>query len=72
MVALKVLAGTPVPKQYEVNADIAISKGDETASVKADRWVEDYARLDRPNDLILSTGLGPDYDPSTFSADYNK
>ena len=72
MVALKVLAGTPVPKQYEVNADIAISKGDETVSVKADRWVEDYARLDRPNDLILSTGLGPDYDPSTFSADYNK
>jgi len=71
-VALKVLAGTPVPKQYEVNADIAISKGDETASVKADRWVEDYARLDRPNDLILSTGLGPDYDPSTFSVDYPK
>jgi ribose transport system substrate-binding protein len=71
-VALKVLAGTPVPKQYEVNADIAVSKGDETASVRADRWVEDYARLDRPNDLILSTGLGPDYDPSTFSVDYPK
>jgi ribose transport system substrate-binding protein len=71
-VALKVLSGTPVPKQYEVNADIAISKGDETASVKADRWVEDYAQLDKPNDLILSTGLGPDYDPKTFAADYPK
>ncbi len=71
-VALKVLAGTPVPKQYEVNADIAVSKGDETASVKADRWVEDYAQLDKPNDLILSTGLGPDYDPKTFAPDYPK
>jgi ribose transport system substrate-binding protein len=71
-VALDVLAGKPVPKQYEVSADISVTKGDETASVKADRWVEDYARLDRPNDLILSTGLGPDYDPKTFKADYPK
>ena len=71
-VALDVLAGKPVPKQYEVNAQISITKGDETESVKADIWMEDYARLDRPNDLILSTGLGPDYDPTTFSADYPK
>lgn len=69
-VALDVLAGTPVPKIFSVNADITISKGDETVSVKADRWAEDYARLDKPNDLILSTGLGPDYDPATFKADY--
>jgi ribose transport system substrate-binding protein len=69
-VALDVLAGKPVPKIYAVNSDITISKGDETASVKADRWVEDYARLDKPNELILSTGLGPDYDPATFKADY--
>lgn len=71
-VALDVLAGKPVPKQYEVNAQISITKGDETESVKADIWMEDYARLDRPNDLILSTGLGPDYDPTSFSADYPK
>ena len=71
-VALDVLAGKPVPKQYEVNAQISITKGDETVSVKPDIWMEDYARLDRPNDLILSTGLGPDYDPTTFSADYPK
>lgn len=55
-VGLDILAGMPVPKQYEMSVDIALTKGDETASVKADKWVEDYARLDRPNDLILSTG----------------
>jgi len=69
-VALDVLAGKPVPKLYAVNSDITVSKGDETTSVKADRWAEDYARLDKSNDLILSTGLGPDYDPSTFKVDY--
>lgn len=68
-VALDILAGKPVPKQYEMNVDIAITKVDETASVKADKWVEDYARLDAPNDLILSTGI-PNYDPTTFSVEY--
>lgn len=68
-VALDILDGKPVPHQYEVSVDIAITKGDETDSVKADKWVEDYARLDRPNDLILSTGI-PDYDPNTFSVEY--
>lgn len=70
-VGLDILAGKPVPKQYEMNVDIAITKGDETESVKADKWVEDYARLDKPNDLILSTGI-PDYDPNTFKVDYPK
>jgi ribose transport system substrate-binding protein len=68
-VALDILAGKPVPKQYEMNVDIAITKGDETTSVKADKWIEDYARLDAPNDLILSTGI-PNYDPTTFSVEY--
>lgn len=70
-VALDILAGKPVPHQYELNVDIAVTKGDETASVKADKWVEDYARLDKPNDLILSTGI-PDYDPKTFKVNYPK
>jgi ribose transport system substrate-binding protein len=68
-VALDILAGKPVPHQYEMNVDVAITKGDETASVKADKWVEDYARLDKPNDLILSTGI-KDYDPTTFKVDF--
>lgn len=70
-VALDVLAGKTVPKVYEISADIAVTKGDETESVKADRWVEDYAQLDKPNELILSTGLGPDYDPNTFDPGLN-
>ncbi len=70
--ALQVLAGAAVPKLYFVNSDVVVSKGDETASVKADRWAEDYVRMDKSNDLILSSGLGPDYDPKTFSADYPK
>ena len=68
-VALDILAGKPVPKYYEMNVDIAITKADETESVKADKWVEDYARLDAPNDLILSTGI-PNYDPTTFSVEF--
>jgi ribose transport system substrate-binding protein len=70
-VALDVLAGKPVPHQYEMSVDIAITKGDETPSVKADKWVQDYARLDKPNDLILSTGI-LDYDPNSFNVDYPK
>ncbi len=70
--ALDVLAGRTVPRHVEVNAQIAVSKGHETASVHADRWVEDYVQMNKPNDLVLSAGLGPNYDPSTFSADYPK
>lgn len=68
--ALQVLSGASVPKLYFVNSDVVVSKGHETPSVRADRWVEDYVRMDKPNDLILSSGLGPDYDPKTFSVDY--
>lgn len=70
--ALQVLAGASVPKLYFVNSDVIVSKGYETPSIHADRWVEDYVRPDKPMDLILSSGLGPDYDPKTFSADYPK
>jgi len=30
--------------------------------------VEDYAQLNKPNDLIVSTGI-PNYDPKTFKAE---
>jgi ribose transport system substrate-binding protein len=70
--ALQVLAGAAVPKLYFVNSDVVVSKGYETPSVHADKWVEDYVQPDKPMDLILSSGLGPDYDPKTFSVDYPK
>ena len=69
---LQVLSGAAVPKLYFVNSNIVVSKGDETPSVRADMWAEDYVRLDKPMDLILSSGLGPNYDPKTFSVDYPK
>ncbi len=68
--ALQVLAGAKVPKLYIVNSDIVVSKGDETPSIHADRWAEDYVRMDKPMDLILSSGLGPSYDPNSFKVDY--
>lgn len=68
-IALDILAGKPVPHNYIMDVNIAVTQGDETASVQADIWVEDYARLDAPNDLILSTGI-ENYDPTTFQVDY--
>jgi ribose transport system substrate-binding protein len=69
-VALEVLAGKPVPHIVQINADIVVSKGAETKSVKADQWVEDYALMDKSPDYNLGNGLGPDYDPKTFKPDY--
>jgi ribose transport system substrate-binding protein len=69
-VALEVLAGKPVPHIVQINADIIVSKGAETKSVKADQWVEDYALMDKSPDYNLGNGLGPDYDPKTFKPDY--
>jgi ribose transport system substrate-binding protein len=70
-IALQVLAGRSVPKLYFVSSDVIVSKGYETPSVRADRWAEDYVRLDKPMDYILSSGI-PNYDPQTFSANYPK
>ncbi len=53
----------------EINQQTVVSKGAETVSVKADEYVEDYALMNRPDDVIMSTGLGPDYDAKTFHAD---
>ena len=68
----EVLKGAGVPRQVEENFQIAVTKGDETASVKADVFVEDYARMDGPGELIMGNGLPADYDPRTFKVDYPK
>jgi ribose transport system substrate-binding protein len=67
-VAMQVLQGLPVPKHYVISSDITVSQGDETSSVKADRWLKDYAQMDKPDDFIVSTGI-PNYDPKTFKAE---
>lgn len=67
--ALKILQGLPIPHDNFIDSTLTVTKGDETPSIKADMPAEDYAKMDKPGDLILSTGI-PDYDPKTFKADY--
>lgn len=67
-IALNTLQGLPVAKVHSINNMMTLTKGDETTSVHADQWADDYIRDDKPNDFLLSGGLGPDYDPATFDA----
>lgn len=67
-----VLDGKGVPSYIDVNQQVVVSKGDETPSVKADVYLKDYALMDKPGSVIMSSGVGADYDPATFSADYPK
>lgn len=67
-IALKTLQGIPVAKIHSINNLMTLTAGDETASVQADQWADDYIRPDKPNDFLLSSGLGADYDPATFDA----
>ena len=69
-IALDVLEGNRVPTRFDLNFQVVIPEGHETTSVKADVWLRDYVRLDKPGELIMGHGLGEDYDPQTFSADY--
>ena len=71
-IALDVLDGKRVPARYDRNFQIVIPEGHETTSIKADVWLRDYVRLDRPGELIMGHGLGEDYDPQTFSVDYSR
>ena len=69
-VALKVLSGDPVPCIYEINSQIAISEGAETPSVKGDLTIAEMVVPDGPADMLVTGGMGPDYDPSSYSVDY--
>ena len=66
--ALDVLRGVAVPKRLDVNFQVVISEGDETRSIEADVALADYVELDKPDDFIMGHGMGPDYDPRTFTA----
>ncbi|MBC6439172.1 MAG: substrate-binding domain-containing protein [Rhodospirillales bacterium] len=71
-VLFDVLDGKGIPSRIEVNQQVVVSAGAETASVKADIYVKDYALMDKPGSVIMSSGVGADYDPATFSASYPK
>ncbi|WP_051249218.1 substrate-binding domain-containing protein [Inquilinus limosus] len=66
-VGLDILAGRTLPRRIEVPTPLVISRGWETASVRADVFVEDHVRWDRPPSLILGHGMGDDYDPTSFT-----
>jgi ABC-type sugar transport system substrate-binding protein len=66
-VGLDIMAGRTLPRRIEVHTPLVISRGCETASVRADVFVEDHVRWDRPPSLILGHGMGEDYDPTTFA-----
>lgn len=67
-----VLDGKGIPQRIEVNQQVVVSEGHETASVQADVFVKDYALMDKPGSVIMSSGVGADYDPATFKAVYPK
>ncbi|MEM1079938.1 MAG: sugar ABC transporter substrate-binding protein, partial [Pseudomonadota bacterium] len=56
-----------VPQRLDVNFQIVLSEGGETRSIKPDVSLPDYVALDRPGELIMGHGMGPDYDPATFA-----
>jgi ribose transport system substrate-binding protein len=71
LVSLRVLAGAPVPCIYTVPTSIVLSHGDETPSVPhPDMYLDQYAVLNGPDDMLVSSGLGPGYNPATFKVDY--
>jgi ribose transport system substrate-binding protein len=67
---LDVLSGKTVPKTFEVNTQVVVSKGRDTASVKGDRTPEETVSMDAPGDLSTSNGMPAGYDPRTFHPDY--
>jgi hypothetical protein len=70
MTALDVLDGRALPRRIDVESHVVVSRGHETVSIRADHYVEDWADWLAPETLIMGHGLGPDYNPLTFRADY--
>jgi len=69
-VALKVLAGQTVPCTYTINSQIATTDGDETASIRRDLPISEVVVKDGSADMLVTGGMGPGYNPSTYSVDY--
>jgi ribose transport system substrate-binding protein len=68
--AFDVLAGAAAPKRLDVNFQVVLSEGAETASIKADVPLKDYVAMDKPDEFIMGHGMGSDYDPKTFKAKF--
>ncbi len=57
--ALDTLFGRQVPRRVEANLEIVISRGHETASVKADLFAEEKVRWDREDNYVHASGWIP-------------
>ena len=64
------MCGHWVPREVDMPSEVIITKGHSTRSVRADVLAEDHVRWDLPDDLILSSGLGPAYNPRSFRIHY--
>jgi ribose transport system substrate-binding protein len=70
-VALAVLQGAAVPKIFEINTQIGLTRGDETPSVpKPDLYIDQMVVKNGPADMLVTGGLGPKYNPTTFKIKY--
>ncbi|RYB05250.1 ABC transporter substrate-binding protein [Lichenibacterium ramalinae] len=71
--ALKVLSGAKVACTTQINAQIGLTHGDETASVPhPDLYIDQMVSMDGPPDMLVTGGMGPGYDPKSYKADYNQ
>jgi ribose transport system substrate-binding protein len=70
--ALQILKGAPVPCLYEINAQIATTDGTGTASVHPDLSFKDMVSPNGPANLLVTGGMGKDYNPTTYKVDYPK
>jgi ribose transport system substrate-binding protein len=69
-IALNILNGAAVPFNSTVNSQIAVTEGDETASIKSDVPFASLAMANKPSNYLISNDLGPDYDPTTAHIPY--
>jgi ribose transport system substrate-binding protein len=70
--SLRILSGAPVTCITEINSQIAVSEGDNTPSVDTRLRLTDLVVPNGAADLLVTGGMGPNYDPKTFSVDYPK
>jgi ribose transport system substrate-binding protein len=70
--SLKILSGAPVPCITEINSQIAVTEGDNTPSIDTRLRIDELVVKDGAPDLIVTGGMGPDYNPSTYKIDYPK
>jgi len=57
--ALDTLAGRQIPSRIETNMEVVISRGHETASIRADLFAEEKVRWDREDHFVHGAGWIP-------------